>query len=278
MRDLLLSIISSLTFSGALTAALIWLSRNWITERLRRAIEHEYAQKLESHKAQLKAEHEIALERLRSDLAREHAIETTATATFTAGHIAASERRLQAVEALWKTILELRNNTPTIVGVADMLTSDETRKVPADPRLAPLLKDLSEAKIVSIFIQGSSGVEVFRPFFGDYLWSLFFVYRALMGRISLIFVKGRGQATVDYWAEDDGVRQLLSAVLSKDELEHFHKMRIGKLDFMRGAMEAKILAEIRRIVSGQSSGEVALDQARRISEALARVEAANKGA
>jgi hypothetical protein len=33
--------------------ALTWLSRNWITERLKQSIQHEYAQKLENHRAEL---------------------------------------------------------------------------------------------------------------------------------------------------------------------------------------------------------------------------------
>lgn len=43
-------------FSLVLALAIVFLSRNWISERLKNAIAHEYAQKLETYKARLQAE------------------------------------------------------------------------------------------------------------------------------------------------------------------------------------------------------------------------------
>jgi membrane protein implicated in regulation of membrane protease activity len=57
MRDLI-DVLSSAAVSAALSAILIWLSREWISTRLKASIEHEYAEKLETIKAQLHAEHE----------------------------------------------------------------------------------------------------------------------------------------------------------------------------------------------------------------------------
>jgi hypothetical protein len=66
-------IITSATVSGLL----IWLMREWISERLKNAIKHEYDQKLETHKAQLKAQSDVEIEKLRSQLtitATEHEV------------------------------------------------------------------------------------------------------------------------------------------------------------------------------------------------------------
>lgn len=48
---------------------LLWLTRSWISARLENAIRYEYDQKLETHKATLKAQTDVELEKLRSDLA-----------------------------------------------------------------------------------------------------------------------------------------------------------------------------------------------------------------
>lgn len=78
----------SLATSGALSAAVLWAARLWISERLKQSLQHEYATQLESHKATLKAEMDLtlaehqarlaaenaqSLERLRADLATEAA-------------------------------------------------------------------------------------------------------------------------------------------------------------------------------------------------------------
>lgn len=72
-----LSILSSLTASGALTVAIIWLAKNTITERLKNSIKAVYDEKLETHKAQLKADSDREMEKLRASLqllATEHQV------------------------------------------------------------------------------------------------------------------------------------------------------------------------------------------------------------
>ncbi len=48
-----------------------WLTREWISNRLKSAIQHEYDYKLEAHKSQLKAESDVTLERLKNALKTE---------------------------------------------------------------------------------------------------------------------------------------------------------------------------------------------------------------
>lgn len=68
MYDSIVTILASATVSTALAGLLLWLTKSWITERLKNAIKHEYDQQLETHKAALKAQHDTALEKLTSDL------------------------------------------------------------------------------------------------------------------------------------------------------------------------------------------------------------------
>lgn len=68
----LLTILSSAGVSVLLSAALVFLAKNWISERIRGAIQSEYDQKLETHKAQLKAQNDTQLEQLKARLLLEH--------------------------------------------------------------------------------------------------------------------------------------------------------------------------------------------------------------
>jgi len=59
------------------SAALVWLARSWITERLQQSIRHEYSQKLETHKSDLNARiqalnHEYQFRQLRTSLFFDH--------------------------------------------------------------------------------------------------------------------------------------------------------------------------------------------------------------
>ncbi len=64
----LITILSSVAVSGLLSAALIFLSKTLISERLKGAIKNEYDQKLETHKAQLMAQSDVALEEFKAKL------------------------------------------------------------------------------------------------------------------------------------------------------------------------------------------------------------------
>lgn len=68
MADFVLPVIASAGVSAVVSAALVWLAKSWISERLKNAIKSEYDQKLETHKAQLKAQSDVEIERLRSQL------------------------------------------------------------------------------------------------------------------------------------------------------------------------------------------------------------------
>ena len=103
-----------------LTSALTFLFRTWITERLKQSIAHEYAVELEKHRHTLKAEHDVALERMRADYAQQSAVATAATASFLDTHRAGHERRLAAIEVLWAEMLRLRRELPGPVAMVDL--------------------------------------------------------------------------------------------------------------------------------------------------------------
>ena len=63
-----IGIITSAAVSALLTAALVWLAKSVISERLKNAIKSEYDQKLETHKAELKSTSDVAIEKLKSQL------------------------------------------------------------------------------------------------------------------------------------------------------------------------------------------------------------------
>lgn len=77
MPDFFLQLLSSAVVSAFLSGFVIWLTKSWISERLKNSIKNEYDEKLETHKAQLKAQADVESERLRSQLsiaATEHQV------------------------------------------------------------------------------------------------------------------------------------------------------------------------------------------------------------
>lgn len=68
MTDFASTLLASATISGILTAVLVWLSKTWISERIKDSIRHEYDRKLETHKSLLATEQSQNLERIKAEL------------------------------------------------------------------------------------------------------------------------------------------------------------------------------------------------------------------
>src|SRR3990172_2006802 len=107
MEDFINNVITSAGVAGLL----VLLFREWISTRLKCSIQHEYDQKLEAHKARLKAENEVALLELKTTFEREATLHAAAHASFSEGQKASMERKLNASDRLWQEILHLRNSS-----------------------------------------------------------------------------------------------------------------------------------------------------------------------
>lgn len=97
--------------STLLIAALVFLFKSWISERLKNAIKHEYDQKLEAHKATLQRDTEIAIEKLKSRLnlvALEHSVKFSRL----------DSKRADTVEKIYSLLVRFHRSTHIFVSVA----------------------------------------------------------------------------------------------------------------------------------------------------------------
>lgn len=111
--DFVVQVITSAAVSTAISGALIWFFRLWISERLKSAIKNEYDQKLETHKAQLKAQSDVEIERLRSQLsiaATEHEVR------FSRLH----EKRGEVIAETYSLLQELHTRLTNYVAIMEM--------------------------------------------------------------------------------------------------------------------------------------------------------------
>ncbi len=249
MTDLILSVMSSVVISGFLTAALIFLAKTWIGERIKQSIENEYR---------------VALERLRADNAQYQAVQAVAMSSMSATRHAAVERRLQSIERLWSAIMRLRAATPAAVTFADALVANEYGEFFKNWKLAAVLSDVSLDRLVEE-IKLLGDVEECGLYVGETLYLLFFVYRAVVGRLVFLFEQGREKGELLPWYGDSGVQQHLRCVATQKELADFDGLKCGQFAWVQSLLETKILQHANRIISGHESADFGLEQAQRIA-------------
>ncbi|MBI4266061.1 MAG: hypothetical protein HY657_16930 [Acidobacteria bacterium] len=272
---MLLSILTSAGVSVLLTAALIWLSKAWLSERLKGAIQHEYAEKLETFKAQLKAQSDVAVEQLKASNAQALALHTTASGTFSSIHAIGQERRLRAIEAMWGAIIDIRNEIPPGLIVADAFPEENYQELFFEtPQLQQFINAVNASALAETKLARTSHeVDRWRPFLGEYLFSLYEAYRTLVIRVYVITALGIATKKVEPWYRDDVNRRLVTRLLTVDELKEFDESPT-KFAFIRSAIEKKIVAKAARIVSGEASAAHMFDQGVQILDAVHQVNAA----
>lgn len=265
-----IEIIRSAVSGAAAAALLIWLFREWISVRLKSGIQHEYDQKLEAHKAQLKAEQEVFVLNIKTAVARETALHAAGHASFSEGQKASMERKLNGIDRLWAEVLRFRNCLPPVIGFMDILTVDEYRGAKDHPDFRALSQGLSQETIMG-FASASSSIEEIRPYVGEYLWSVYGCYQAVLLRLLLLLCWGRSDADKMEWHKDGGIRQLIGAVLKPSEVEEFDQKTFGKVGWLKQRLESKILAATQKVVSGEAFGADSLKQAMELQERVAQL-------
>jgi hypothetical protein len=267
ISDLFITAISS----GGFLVFLTWFFRNGIFEWFKKGIEHDFEKKLETHKANLKSDHDHSLEMFRARLDQDRAIQAVATASFNAGHSAAHERRLKAIDKLWQAFILVKKETGGVLTIVDILTDSEFLEIPHDSRINFITKDLSDDEIVKMTVKLNEGIELVRPFVGESLWALFYAYRALRMRLIYLIFIGVKENKMKDWKNDNGILQLLKYVLTDKEMETFKSKSFGAMSFFSETIESRIIEFSQKIISGETSAQVGLDQAKKIMAAASNL-------
>lgn len=98
----LITFLSSVSVSSLLAVLLLFFTKTWISERIKNSIRSEYDQKLETHKAKLKADTQVEVEQLKARLQiinKEHEVRYTRLHEKRAEIISKTYARLKSVHA-----------------------------------------------------------------------------------------------------------------------------------------------------------------------------------
>jgi hypothetical protein len=249
--------------SGSIASlAIIFLARNWISERLKQSIEHEYAEKLATFKAELKAQQEVAIERIRS-------MHSLAATSFVESRKAAQERELKAIEDIWQAILQIPAYMPPWVSRMDIMTSEEWKEAAqADGRNMGLASvDESLGKLYSTMGSAESA----RLFADEYAYALLYAFRAVSGRIIYLHERAQRKGEIKIWHEDAATRQLLSLIFDKNELAAFDREVLGHYATLGNEVKRKFKNIANSVSSGTKAAQDAIKQAQAIIEASAKL-------
>jgi hypothetical protein len=258
----LITVLFSVLGSTAILAVVAFLIHDSIVQSIR-SIQHRFDTKLE----EVRTANERELNRFRNAL--DSQINLASSALLEARR-ASNGRRLIAIQTLWDGMMQISFNAPSWVVITDVMTTDSYQQVcervaPNIPRFDDLILERGRSMKSEAYLLP----EKTRLLTGDYLYALFFAYRAFVGGISLKLATDRDKGRFEPWWEYDHVLGLLRPVLDEEEWNDFKQKTIGRYTWVIRTLEAKFLRWAEDIMDGRRAATEASEQAREIVNAAA---------
>ncbi len=268
--------ITIISTSVASSAALIWITRTWISARLKSSIQHEYDQKLEALKAELKFSYEAKAEVLKAEFQREAEKLRFATATSGEAQLVAHQRKLDALEKLWKGVLGVTNGCPGILKMLDVMTVDEHPQAVRNPNFSVLLKGVELKAMKDVLEKLIGDYEQVRPYVGEVLWTQFHVYQTVVLRACMLASQWETDIAKLDWASDKMNQTLIYAAVGAEDSAAFSRLRYGRLGWLQQKITERILSGIKKVISGEAIGADAVRQTEHLEELIREANAESR--
>ncbi|WP_288502248.1 hypothetical protein [uncultured Pseudomonas sp.] len=271
-KELLLTVITSAAGSAVLIGAIAYLSKTWITERLKASIKYDYDIKLESLKADLQIESEHHLAQLKSEIDRSAERLRAAALSFTEVQKATITRKIEAIDGLWEAVRTARTHIPGVIFLTDYLTGDELKDMAQYPKLGELRRELDALSSADIALKFFLHADNARPHVGEYVWALFVTFHGIMARVIFI-LQGKPTRGDRRWYQDDSVLRMIESGFGNERRTLFEALAGQRLEWLRREFEKELFKSFEQLLTGRSFSEAALNQAFEMEQLAAKVHA-----
>lgn len=254
-KTMIVSIVTLLAFT--LGAVISWIVR----PTLERLVSSHFDKKFETYRRELETQHESALREATE-------LRNVANTGFSQAQRAIAERRIMAIQTLWRGVLDVKRKRHFAIGLVDTLTERQVDVLEDHGVLDQLASTITVKNVAEPLLPEMEKVEAERPFIGETCYSLYYCYRAISSQAAFVMKEAIENKTPKKWFEDDNIHALLSATMSQAEKQEFEELQLDKMKWYTNLIEQMILTEARRTLSGEEATSESLQQARRIYQAI----------
>ncbi len=243
--DFLTIFLSGLT-SSSLLGVVIFLARNLLIVRLKSAVNHEYDEKIEKIKADLRLkESEIQL------------LQSGVLSGVVNRQRVLYERRVIAAEELWDNVLALAPAKITSTYVSVVKYDELLKLEKSDPKVQEMFTML-DANSDRSYFQIQSALKV-RPFLSELAWALFSAYSTILS-IAIIRMEAIKLGIDKDFTDNESVLKIVKIALPH-QMDYINKYGVSGLHYLLEELELSILRELRRVLDGKDSDDESIKRA-----------------
>jgi len=216
-----------------------------------------------------KSNYQIDIEKIKGNLSQNNSILDNLTKSISNIYLASNEKRIEYLEKVWNGMMEQKRGLPSVIFMAyTILTKEEIEKLPQTTNEYTIagIKSFKPKEYFDFHLNITSELEKTRPFIGEKIWLIYFVYQAFLGRLTYLIQDGLEKGKVKYWKDDKGfINQILLSVIKKDELNKLIEKDISSFHNILNFLEFKALNDISEQLSGKRMTEESVEQALKLS-------------
>lgn len=242
-------------------ACVLWLLRNLITARLTKSVEHEFNEKLEHLRAELRE----ADERFKADLRAKEAeiavLRSGALSAMASRQIAVDKRRLEAIDQLWTAFNSYGGAKSLSLTLSTIIFEEAAKYSESDPKTRQFFETLGTGFEPKLIDHASAAKA--RPFVSAMAWATYTAYTAICMHAVLRWHVLRYGLGTKKLIDDEVIKKLIITALPyySDYLEKFGP---DCYHYILDALETKLLQEIQQMLSGAETDQASIQQAAEI--------------
>ncbi|MES2574308.1 MAG: hypothetical protein V4572_05155 [Bacteroidota bacterium] len=225
--------------------SIIGFFSKYLLNRFSQSSSHSYNSKIES---------------LKGEINKNNNLLTSLTQNYFSSSQKILDKKIQAYELLWTTIINIKNSFPAGISlVYQLLTYNEIteenafEKLDRNPKMGPLLRSYEMVTEMSKITNDGKSLLNLKPYITDNTYKLFYTYQGLLGRVTHKFIWNFQNNKLYDWKKDEALKGILKITLTEKELNYIINIEINSLHSLIELIEYKILQDFRNSLNIKDS-------------------------
>lgn len=249
--------------------AIVWLVRELIGIRLRTAVKHEYEQKIETIKSDLRKREDQLRAKMTATESQLTALRSGALTSIVNRQAELYKRQLEAAERLWQAVIALAPAKSVASFMSVIKFDAAAKKAAINPNLREVFSTLNQ----NFDIKSINTIEasIVRPFVPPIVWAYYSAYSTIIIH-SVLKMQALKNGIDKDLADVNKIAALVKAALPHQE-QYIQKFGTDAFYFLLDELEEKILNELKKLLHGEETDKASIERAANI---LREVESVSK--
>lgn len=261
----------------SILAVVLWLSRKLIATCLTNAVRHEYDEKIERLKTELRKSEESFKADLQTKETQIEVLRSGAISGLASRQAALDKRRIEAVDQIWSAVTELAPAKAMSGWISAFNFKAVSKLASTNEQLRNVFKTLEgdfDIKENSTLVKKYA--DKARPFVTDFAWAIFSAYKAIVYHAVIKSAMLKTGLDAPDILTTDGIKKLIKVTLPH-QTEYVEKHGDVGYHYLLDELESTLLVELHKILQGGESDKDSVKQSAAIMKEVSKVmESASK--